>query len=162
LSELTNGSFDLDVSSVKVAGLLPNLPVRTNDKQTLVSGKIKASDIDGAILTNPYAGKLIVEDLETNDTFSLNAELAKTDNIVSATEDVETQMKGLLKAPEIATDRVSASDQATWIEFDNNEINLSANAVKINGQVVVPSPDLTALETKTQNISLTSSAGGNY
>jgi len=58
LNALKNGTFDLNVASAEVQGLLPNYPVKTNASRQLVSGLIGPSDLQAAILTNPYTGTI--------------------------------------------------------------------------------------------------------
>ena len=47
LSSLQDATFDLNVKSAKIEGLIPNMPVRTDETtKKLVSSKIALSDID--------------------------------------------------------------------------------------------------------------------
>ena len=99
-------------------------------------------------------GFLIVPDLETSYTFSLNDELKKIQNINSATENI-TNINGLIRVPEIAVERVYHTLQSTYIELDASAININATEVLINSNDAVYTPydnTLQTLELKTDTI----------
>ena len=156
-AQLFDGTLDVYLNSIKSAGLTPGLPLKTNASRTLVSEKIQLTDIDAVLLTNPLVGTLTATDFETDDYFSVNSELQKIDNFTASTA-TDTNLTGLLKVPEVATDRIYDSTQATWIGFDGSDISVNANDLTLNGFSVLteqsPLPDNSELEQKTQNISL--------
>jgi hypothetical protein len=53
--------------------------------------------------------KLVVPDIETDDTFSLDAELQKLDNVLSAVDTVSTTMQGSLILPELETTLIKST-----------------------------------------------------
>lgn len=142
--------WDGSVSELTVKNLIPGFPIKTDSNKKLISTKLELSDINGSdtLLKNPYDGNLQVQNLTTTyDTtpVDLNEFIATTINSITDNANKiqnitaipdETTMTGLLRAPEIATDRVAAVDQSTWIEFEDNEVNFAASTVKINGEPI--------------------------
>ena len=54
-NDLTSGQTDAFLQSLRINNLVANFPLRTNANKALVSEKIQPSDIEGTLLTNPYA-----------------------------------------------------------------------------------------------------------
>jgi hypothetical protein len=153
--------WDGSVSELTVKNLIPGFPIKTDSNKKLISTKLELSDINGSdtLLKNPYDGNLQVQNLTTTyDTtpVDLNEFIATTINSITDNANKiqnitaipdETTMTGLLRAPEIATDRVAAVDQSTWIEFEDNEVNFAASTVKINGEPIYSVQNIEITET---------------
>ena len=151
---LSNGTIPFYGQSLGAQSLDPSKPVKTNSLRQLVSSKYNISDINNlqdkldTVFANPFVGTLQVSDLETDDTFSLNLELKKIDNIVSATQAPDiTNMSGLLKTPEIAIDRMYNTDQSIWVDMTQNFVEVNATGFKINGNI----NHLSTLDTNSSN-----------
>jgi hypothetical protein len=74
-NDLTSGHVDAYLQNVRIDNLVGNFPVRTNASNTLVSELIKPSDIDSAILLNPYIGTMEATNFKTSLFTSINTEL---------------------------------------------------------------------------------------
>lgn len=141
-ANLSNGTVNAYLAGLTIANMRPSMPLKTNSVNTLVSTKLDITDINNlesrldSGLSNPFNGTLQVNDLETNDTFSLNGELQKIDNFTAAIG-TDTNIGGTLKVPEIATGRVYDSTQSTWIDLDGSDVSVSANDLILNGSSVI-------------------------
>jgi hypothetical protein len=109
----------------------------------LISEKISLSDIDGDLLSNPFNGVLQVKDLETDNYFSLNAELQKLDNF-EASNGSDTNILGRVRVPEISSGRIYDPTIATYIELDGATVEVSANDLTVNGVPVLTTTGTTA------------------
>ena len=119
--------------------------------------------------------------------FGIGDEFQKIDNFTASSQSPDiTNIDGLIKVPEVATDRIYDSTQETYIDLDGVDVGISATDLKLNGSSVISEvgnknlvntltttqttftldqelitkkyliDSLEDLNTKTQNISLTS------
>jgi len=165
---ISNGTTDIFAATLSSANLDPSRPIKTNAVRELVSSNLDIADINNLqqeldnVITQPYNGTLKATDFETDNYFSVNDELQKIDNLTASTEAPDTtNITGLVNADEVATGRVYDETQSTFIELDGTDVNVSANDLKLNGFSVLTDAGTTIadLETKTQNIELTTTAG---
>lgn len=143
-ANLSNGTVNAFLAGLTVANLRPSMPVKTNSVNTLISSKLDIKDINNLEsrldngISNPFNGTLKVNDLETNDTFSLNDELQKIDNFTASTQAPDiTNITGLTKTTELATGRVYDTSQSTFIDLDGTDVNVSSNDLLLNGSSVI-------------------------
>ena len=146
-SNLTNGTVAFYGSSIGAQSLDPSQPVKTNSLRQLVSTKLNISDVNNLqttldnALTTPYNGTITATDFETEDYFSVNAELSKIDNITSATQAPNvTNVSGLVKVDEIAVDKIYSPTQSIWIDLNTTDVDISATNLRFNTNPVVSTP----------------------
>jgi len=165
---ISNGTTDIFAATLSAANLDPSRPIKTNAVRELVSSNLDIADINNLqseldnVISNPFPGTLKVGDLETDNYFSVNDELQKIDNLTASTEAPDTtNITGLVNADEIATGRIYDEAQQTFIELDGTTVAVSANDLTLNGNSVLigSATEITDLETKTQNIELTTVPG---
>ena len=165
---ISNGTTDVFAATISAANLDPSRPIKTNAVRELVSSNLDIADVNNLqqeldnVITQPYNGTLKATDFETDNYFSVNDELQKIDNLTASTEAPDTtNITGLLNADEMATGRIYDEAQQTFIELDGTDVAVSATDLTLNGNSVltVGGTTITDLETKTQNIDLTTTAG---
>ena len=146
-TDLTNGTVNAFLSSLTVSSLSPSLPLKTNSVNTLISTRLDIRDINtlesrldsisGGMVSNPNIGTLVSTDFETSDYFSLNTEIQKTDNLLASTQTPNiTNISGLTKSTELATDRLYDPSQAVFIDLDNTSVAVSSTNLTFNGKGV--------------------------
>jgi hypothetical protein len=143
-ADISNGTINAYVAGLTIANLKGSMPIKTNSINTLVSTKLDITDInnlesrlnDVSGITNPYVGDFKATDFETDDYFSVNDELQKIDNFTASTA-TDTNITGIVKVPEVATDRVYDSTQATFIELNGTSIDVNANDLRLNTSSVI-------------------------
>ena len=140
LEELTDGSFNLNVSSVTVGDLVPSLPTKTDADRKLISGLITPADISVPILTNPLQATLICEDVETDTVFSVNDELSKIDNFNASAPNV-TSINGSVECDDVKCDTIFDPTASSLISLSDDTINLQATDVQANGNSILTSAD---------------------
>lgn len=142
---ISNGTATIFGASIGAEDLDPSQPVKTNSTRQLVSTKLDIADINSLqsilddTLSNPFSGTLQVADLKTTNYTSLDAQLDKIQNIVSATETPDvTTMKGELIIPEIQVDLIKPPTGSQKIDFQNNNINIDnlTGAVLIDADTI--------------------------
>lgn len=132
-------------------------PVRTNGQKELVSGLIEVSEINGlnatldSVLTNPYPGDLICQDLQTDFTFSLNEDLRATQHFRIGSEDEgneKTELVGSLlltrienrEAEDIAitsgTHDINLTSGSGAITLNADSIQLNSSNLAVNGSSI--------------------------
>jgi hypothetical protein len=140
---LTNGTASIYAASLGAAGLDPSLPVKTNSLRQLVSSRLAISDVDNlssilnSTISSPYTGKLIVSDLETTATSSLNAtltNLASQDTALqSKTQNITATAGSTVLAGFVTTSGVlfAGSNFTALYTPATNSIGFSANNVEV-------------------------------
>ena len=143
-TDLTNGTVNAFLSSLTVSSLAPSLPLKTNSVNTLISARLDIRDINtlesrlDSIVANPFNGVLAATDFETDDYFSLNTEIQKTDNLLASTQTPNiTNISGLTKSTELATDRLYDTSQAVFIDLDATNVDISATNLTFNGNPIL-------------------------
>ena len=143
-TDLTNGTVNAFLSSLTVSDLSPSLPLKTNSVNTLISTRLDIRDINtlesrlDSIVGNPFNGVLKATDFETDDYFSLNTEIQKTDNLGVSTQGPNiTNISGLTKSTELATDRLYDTSQAVFIDLDATNVDISATNLTFNGNPIL-------------------------
>jgi len=150
---LTNGTVAFYGASLGAQSLEPSQPIKTNSLRQLVSSKLNISDIINLqstldnVLTNPFNGTLQATDFETQNFFSVDDELKKIENVVSATQSPDiTNISGLVNVDEIAVDRVYNASKSIWIDMTSTDVDVSASYLKLNGNDVLTTPYIGQIE----------------
>jgi hypothetical protein len=96
------------------------------------SGKLIQQNVD----VKYQPGFLIVPDIETNTTFSVNGELNKINNF-TASQTYVTNIAGMVNTSSLSTNLLYNVPQSTFIELDTTDININATNLTFNGLDIV-------------------------
>ena len=140
-SNISNGTATIYAATLGAVSLTASMPIKTNSTKQLVSEKLDINDINNLqstlnnMLTNPFNRNLQINDLITDETFSLNDDLEKIRNITSATE-TTTTMAGSLVVPNIKSAtgycQIDINDTDIQVASINGDIQLVANDINLN------------------------------
>lgn len=145
LEELTNGSFNLNVSTAKIETLTPGLPVKSSSDKELVSGLIDIDEVSFTPITNPLLDTLVCQDVETDDYLSVNQELQKIDNFNASAPSV-TSINGSVECDQLLTDTLTDPTASSAISLTDDTIDIQSSNVLINGQPIQTDTTLSATE----------------
>ena len=91
------------------------------------SGKLIQENVD----VKYQPGFLIVPDIETNTTFSVNGELNKINNF-TASQPYVTNITGIVNTSSLSTNVLYNVPKSTFIELDVTDININATNLTRN------------------------------
>ena len=142
LSELQNGTFELNVASVQIPTLNNNLPCVINDGY-ISERLLSPNDMNFTVASNPYRSTLSVIDLETLTTFSLNGEIQKIDNFDESGDGL-TNINGTLNVDIIKTAEIYDPSDNSSLQFSNSSIGVLAANFNLNNNNITEVNDISA------------------
>ena len=142
LEALQNGTFELDVASVKLADLNNNLPCVMNDGY-ISERLLNVNDLNFQPLVSPFSGTFICTDVETQTQQSINETLDKINNFQNRVLD-ETFIDGILSVPTVKCETISDSRSDSIISMNHTNITISTPEIILNNNNITQVNDITA------------------
>ena len=164
---ISNGTISIFGSKIGAKNLDPSRAIKTDSQGRLQTTDLDIGDVNNlqstldAILSNPYTppvggqfvvnGEIKCTDLETNDFFSLNDEISKTE-YMSRTFGLTTIASNIL-TDDVACSSILNQISSTRIDMTSStDINFQATNVTINSNDILTNPLTAVLDCDSNNI----------